>query len=127
MNRSSHDDPFLGRIKARLEASEGQLDEMTRARLGAARRRALEAGSRGGVWSLGDLLVWGQGGLRQGLVIGLLLLSLGVALQFRATSPAPQQMLPLLEDMELLGESEELDLYQELDFYLWVAGEHEAG
>jgi len=126
MTQGSHDDRFLGHVKARLEASEGQLDELTRARLGAARRRALEVGGQGPAWSLGDLLVWGRG-LRQGLVIGLLLLSLGVALQFRAPSTAPQQMLPLFEDMELLGESEELDLYQELDFYLWVAGEHEAG
>ena len=43
------------------------------------------------------------------------------------TPPAATQTVHLLDDMELLGASEDLEFYQDLDFYIWVADEQDQG
>ena len=120
------DDPgdkaFLDDVKRRLDKGAGEIDELTLARLGAARRRAVEAGShRHSAWHLGDILVAGRWGRVVWLAGGLLLLAL-VFLRPPLFAPASQP-LHLLDDMELLGSSEDLEFYQELDFFVWVADE----
>jgi hypothetical protein len=39
----------------------------------------------------------------------------------------PHQAISLIEDMELLGAAEELEFYQDMDFYLWVTDEQDSG
>lgn len=39
------------------------------------------------------------------------------------TQPLPQQAPNILEDIELLSQGEELEFYQNLDFYIWLEDE----
>ncbi|MES9970617.1 MAG: hypothetical protein ABW092_11335 [Candidatus Thiodiazotropha sp.] len=122
------DKEFLNRIKQDLDNSAEELDELTLARLGAARRRAVEAGSGSTGFHLADILVLGRGTRAVLVMAGLLLVA--SLLILRSTQPPPQdqlQALSLIEDMELLGAAEELEFYQDMDFYLWVTDEQDSG
>ena len=122
------DEEFLSEVKQQLQKSSDELDELTLAKLGAARRRAVEAASRSAVFRLGNVLSLGRGGMAILMLAGVLLIA-SVVLLKTAYPPVQQQLQPitLLEDMELLGAAEELEFYQELDFYLWVADEQDSG
>ncbi len=122
------DDEFLEEIKQRLESSTGELDELTLARLGAARRRAVEAGSRPAVLRLGDTLAIGRKGSLALLLAGtLLILSLVVLEPGYDPARDDLQVASSMEDMELLGAAEELEFYQDLEFYLWVTDDQDPG
>ncbi|MCG7932577.1 MAG: hypothetical protein N0C88_20255 [Candidatus Thiodiazotropha lotti] len=122
------DEEFLSEVKQQLQQSSDALDELTLAKLGAARRRAVEVGSRPAVYRFGDVLFLGRGGMAILILAGLLLIASAVLLKTTNT-PVEQQMqsITLLEDMELLGAAQELEFYQELDFYLWVTDEQDSG
>ncbi|MCG8487830.1 MAG: hypothetical protein MI756_10220 [Chromatiales bacterium] len=122
------DEAFLSEVKQQLQKSSDELDELTLAKLGAVRRRAVEAASRPAVFRLGNVLSLGRGGMAILMLAGVLLIA-SVVLLKTAYPPVQQQLQPitLLEDMELLGAAEELEFYQELDFYLWVADEQDSG
>ncbi|MCG7967322.1 MAG: hypothetical protein AB2729_16435 [Candidatus Thiodiazotropha taylori] len=122
------DDAFLKEVKQQLQKSSDDLDELTLAKLGAARRRAVEVGSRPAVYRFGDVLSLGRGSMTILMLAGLLLIASAVLLN-RANTPEQQQVqsITLLEDMELLGAAQELEFYQELDFYLWVTDEQDSG
>ncbi|MCG7874479.1 MAG: hypothetical protein N0C81_13410 [Candidatus Thiodiazotropha lotti] len=122
------DEEFLSEVKQQLQQSSDALDELTLAKLGAARRRAVEVGSRPAVYRFGDVLSLGRGGMAILILAGLLLIASAVLLKTTNT-PVEQQMqsITLLEDMELLGAAQELEFYQELDFYLWVTDEQDSG
>ncbi|MET0073517.1 MAG: hypothetical protein ABW130_04605 [Candidatus Thiodiazotropha lotti] len=122
------DEEFLSEVKQQLQQSSDALDELTLAKLGAARRRAVEVGSRPAVYRFGDVLSLGRGGMTILILAGLLLIASAVLLKTTNT-PVEQQMqsITLLEDMELLGAAQELEFYQELDFYLWVTDEQDSG
>jgi hypothetical protein len=126
MTEQQREEEFLERIKQRLDESAEQTDELTLARLGAARRRAVEAGSRRhGIWPLSDVLAAGRG-RRYTWLVGAFLLVLLVAIWRLQMNAAPPQTL-LFDDMELLGAAEELEFYQELDFFIWAADERNEG
>ena len=122
------DEEFLDEIKQRLESSANELDELTLARLGAARRRAVEAGSRPPILHLGDTLAIGRTGW-VALVLAGMLLILSLMVLMPGSQPARDdlQAVSLMEDMELLGAAEDLEFYQDLDFYLWVTDEQDPG
>ena len=126
MTQRQQEEDFLADVKRRLDASADHIDELTRARLGAARRRAVEAGSRSRGWRLGDVRVAARGAQLAWLAGGFLLLLVLVIPQLQ-TPPAATQTVHLLDDMELLGASEDLEFYQDLDFYIWVADEQDQG
>jgi hypothetical protein len=121
------DEEFLNQIKQDLDKSSEELDELTLARLGAARRRAVEAGSEHAGFRLGDILALSSTGKIAIAMAGLLLVA--SLLILKSTQPPPQvqlQALSLMEDMELLGAAEELEFYQDMDFYLWVTDEQDS-
>ncbi|MCG7993615.1 MAG: hypothetical protein JAY99_17055 [Candidatus Thiodiazotropha lotti] len=119
---------FLDKVKQQLQSTTDELDELTLAKLGAARRRAVEAADRAAVFRFGDVLSLSRGGLPMLLLAGVLLIA-SIVLLKPAYPPVQQPLQPitLLEDMELLGAAEELEFYQELDFYLWVTDEEDSG
>ncbi len=126
MKHEQGEQDFLDRVKKRLDDSTDQIDELTLARLGAARRRAVEAGSeRHSMWSLGDVLVAGRSGRLAWLAGGVLLLL--VLVTWRLQTPVAPLQTQLLDDMELLSATEELEFYQELDFFIWAADEQNEG
>ncbi len=105
MNRKD-DDKFSDTIARRLRDSEDQLDELTLARLRAARLRAVEA-ARPARSKL--LLASGFAG-----AAAVVVLAFGVWW----TQPGP--VAPPLEDMQLLTAGDDLPLMEDLDFYLWL-------
>jgi hypothetical protein len=122
------DEAFLNQIKQRLDNTTEELDELTLAKLGAARRRAVAAASGSTVFRVGEILALGRTGRVVLVMAGLLLVaSMLILKSTQPPSQEPLQALSLIEDMELLGAAEELEFYQDMDFYLWVMDEQDSG
>lgn len=110
-----HDDEeLMRRAKAHFDASVEALDEVTRARLAAARARALAAARRGtagfGAW-------WPAGAFATVLVLVTAL----------ALWPRPERVesgLPV-EDIDMLLAEDGFEFYEELEFYLWLEMEEQ--
>jgi hypothetical protein len=98
---------FLAAAKAELDRSTQQLDELTLARLRAARLRALTPHPRRRVW-----LVAG------GLATAALAATLVAFLLFAPAAAPPDTGL---EQFDLLSENDGLELYRDLEFYRWLA------
>lgn len=126
MKDDKSEQEFLDQVKQRLDDTTDQIDELTLARLGAARRRAVEAGShQHSILSMGDILTAVRGRRFAWLAGGLFLLLLLATLRLQTPVPSTQPLL--LDDMELLSAAEELEFYRELDFFIWVADEQDEG
>ncbi len=108
MNDPEHDDPLLRRARHELRASEHDLDELTLARLGRARARAIEAAARGKRYRW-----WRAAPLAAAAALAL---ALGLAW----LQPPPDSPAPLLEDLRLLSSGADLEMLEDLDFYLWL-------
>jgi hypothetical protein len=116
MTHKQHDNEFLDRVKANLDAAEEQLDEHTRSRLTSIRHEALERGQvRRPPW-IQWLLPAG------GLAVAVTVAALSVNLW--TTKPVMEEPLSL-EDMALLSDSEGPEFYEDLDFYQWLAEEEQ--
>lgn len=98
---------FIAAAKAALDRSTQQLDELTIARLRAARQRAVEARPR--------RLAWLAAG---GLATAALTATLVAVLLF---APAAAPPVSGLEQFDLLSENDSLELYRDLEFYRWLA------
>jgi hypothetical protein len=122
------DEAFLNRVKQRLDNSTEELDELTLARLAAARRRAVEAGSNPAIFRLGEILALGRSTSTLLVMAGILLVASILVLK-STQSPVEESLraISLIEDMELLGAGQELEFYQDMDFYLWVTDEQDSG
>ena len=100
-----------------LRQSERELDELTAAKLRAARLRALETRPRHG-------LLWRLTG---GFAAAGLALGLAAVMWFQAPSDtaAPRASEAAVADLDLLT-TESPDFYSELEFYRWLAGDSDA-
>ena len=98
---------FIAAAKAALDRSTQQLDELTIARLHAARRRAIDTRPR--------RLVWLAAG---GLATAALTATLVAFLLF---APAVAPPVSGLEQFDLLSDNDDLELYRDLEFYRWLA------
>ncbi len=115
MRRDEQDESaFLQHAKATLDRGDEELDPVVTTRLRQARRDALRGRARRPAW----VLPTGALAAAASLVIGV-----GVWLH----QPAPRGAAPLLDDVELLSTSEDLEFYENLEFFYWLANEHEAG
>ncbi len=106
---------FLLRVKQEMDRSCAALDGSTQSRLNAMRHAALAQGQR--KWLLlglrkPQLLPFGGLVTACVLVIAVLLQPPGSAIL-----PEPTQV----EDLDLLTATEELDFYEEYEFYQWLA------
>ncbi len=106
-------DDFETRVAATLEESVRHLDTGVADRLRDARRRALRQG-RSARWSP-----------RPGLVAGAVAMLLVAVIVWRL--PASIDERTVLQDLDVLSASEEIDFYDELEFYAWLEYEHEQG
>jgi len=102
---------FLKRVRAQLDQDARELDELTVARLRAARRQALDAGPRRMRWLA-------AGGLAAATVAGLVALLL--------LTPAASPPANGLEQLELLADAD-IEVYDNLEFYRWLAEQRRAG
>ena len=106
-------DELLDKVKTTLDRAAMEIDGATQTRLRAIRREALavKAAPYGSAWWVT------AGGLASVATVTVLTASLWLA------SPQEGVSMPPLEDIALLSGKEELEFYEELDFYLWL--EHE--
>jgi len=117
---SEHDDldpATAERVRARLEQGAGQLNVYTVQRLAQARAAALNgarAPRRSRPWLLPAL----------GAAVAAALVA-SVTLQVMHKPDAGVAEFASL-DLELLTAHEDLDLYQDLEFYAWLDDEHES-
>ena len=108
MSTEPKDEAFLAASKALLDESARELDADVAARLRQARYRALEAKPRPFFWLLP------ASGLAAASVAVL-----AVALWlYQPARPAPMQGM---EDLEILTSKENLELFDDLEFYHWLA------
>lgn len=107
------------RARTALDESIDALDGETVARLASARRRALGFERRR---SRPALVAAG------GLLAATLALAIGVSWWTRSSAELAAVESPeALEDLELLAANEELDLYENLEFYEWLEADGVTG
>lgn len=109
-------DTFEASLRTRLEQGTDGLDELTRARLAAARARAVAALDKPRVrWWMP------AGAFAATAAVMVLAFSLWIA-------PGPETIVaPGLEDMPLLSAAEEPEFFEELEFLIWLSDETRAG
>lgn len=109
---------FLERARQSLLASEEQLDAVSASRLRDARRKAVEAA---GAREKGFFRIpnWAR--------IGSVATAAAAVLVFMIWFDTPRQDLPMksADDLEIVlnvDSADNMDLYEDLDFYEWLAG-----
>ncbi|WP_455366799.1 hypothetical protein [Kaarinaea lacus] len=112
------DQIFLSAAKTTLESSVEQIDDHTQARLAAIRRRAVDTAANkpplaSSVFSRWFLPV---GGLATACAAVLVAVTLWTQEPEQNSAP-----VAVLEDLNILTGSDELEFYQELEFYEWLA------
>jgi hypothetical protein len=116
MNDDKPDAPsasaLLADIKQQLDNSVDALDAVTCARLQAARLNALQTQGRR-IWAIYAA---------PALMASLLVFSLAVFI-----STQPPGGATLMEDIQMLGANEEIDFYENLEFYQWLDAQQANG
>jgi hypothetical protein len=117
---------FERNARAALEESTSRIDEHTRSRLNQARRMAVEAaGARQRPWWRSFALMPATGAVAVALLLAVMLWHREPAV---GDSPVLEGRVPAAEDMDLLADSEGLDLIEGWDgpFYEWAADQTDA-
>jgi hypothetical protein len=112
------DDKLIAHARRTLDAAADGLDELTRARLRAARLRALDADARP------DRRWWI--GLGSAVTAGLVALAVGGVLWLRAPQPPAPLAIAGVDDLELLLRADSPEFFKELEFYLWLSERNDA-
>jgi hypothetical protein len=114
---------FLEKARQSLLASEEQLDAATASRLRDARRKAVEAAAEreGGFFRIPN---WAR--------VGGVATAAAAVLVFMIWFETPRQDLPVksADDLEIVlnvDSADIMDLYEDLDFYEWLAGAGNGG
>jgi len=115
MSTEREDKRLAGQLGQQLRDSEDTVDELTTARLRAARRQALDAG---GKRVTRDRAGWALGGFASAAVAV-------IAIMMWQQGDEPLQDM-FGEEWEMLAESD-LQLIKELEFYEWLPEEEIAG
>jgi hypothetical protein len=109
MSDRERDDEIARRARAALDRSADELDAATQTRLRAARRAALDALDA-------PPSVWPRRALLSASAAGLLF---GVSWWLR-TPALPVALDDDLDDVEILAGADDLELYDDLEFYRWL-------
>ena len=111
MTREDKQAEFERRIKAMLDEGDNELDGHVMSRLTQARHAAIDSlDKRSRSYS-----TWAPAAVVAGASVFALILWLG------QQSPGPEgQQVAVLEDLELMLSEEDLEFYEELEFYAWL-------
>jgi hypothetical protein len=113
-SETGRDREFAGKARRLFSESADQLDRETRARLAEARARAVEAAeSRRPGWMAYPSRLVPVGGVAAAILALILIWPEG------GTPVGPEQA-SVLGDLDLLLEGENLDLFEDLEFYAWL-------
>lgn len=129
------DQVLLDSVRSRLQQSETAIDEATLARLYQARRVALDALAKTDrpytqetVIALPDWQRWlmPASSVAATVAIAALVFNLAVITPEMAP-PVEGETLSVMDDMAILGAPDEIDLYQDLEFYEWLSVNKDLG
>ena len=112
-----NEDEFISHVKKALDQQTDALDGETLSKLNQARQAAIQhAGHKPGLGLTRTWVPWG------GVAAAILLTSI---FMFKAEEMAIVTD-GAVDEMEIIASSESLDLYEQLDFYMWLL-EEDAG
>ena len=117
---NEEDKIFINKIKHGLGDGTQQLPAGIQSRLTQMRHEALDAGERRGFFS--SLSLWDPAIRWSGLATAGAA-ALAVFLYFQT----PAAIQPNFEDIDLLASEDKLELYEDLEFYAWLAEEEAEG
>ena len=117
---NEEDRPFIKKIKDGLDRGTEQLPAGIQSKLTRMRHEALDAGERRGFFA--GFSLWDPAFRWPGLAIAGAT-ALAVVLYFQT----PAGIQPNFEDIDLLASEDKLELYEELEFYAWLAEEEADG
>ncbi|MFQ5992236.1 MAG: DUF3619 family protein [Nitrospiraceae bacterium] len=107
MNGNEKEERFINAAKAALDRSTEDLDDGVLRRLRGARHRALETPASTAAWA------WASGLAAASVAV--------LAVTLWLTQPSATDPLPDLNDVEVLATAENLEFYDDLEFYSWLA------
>tara|TARA_R110000772_G_scaffold38354_9_gene90533 strand:- start:3182 stop:3535 length:354 start_codon:yes stop_codon:yes gene_type:complete len=112
MNQQRAEKQLLNEIKQELDNSCDRLDAQTLSRLNYARHQALE----------GKHTAFFQRRVFTGSALAACLMVLGLGFYIQTDSQAELDIaLSELEDIEILSADENLELYEDIEFYQWLS------
>ncbi|HOI14838.1 MAG TPA: hypothetical protein PK036_00710 [Geobacteraceae bacterium] len=120
MSGEEKDRVFAERMRKLLDESAVRPDEQTRMRLRSIRLKALEVAEQGMPWYLRFPRWVTAGGLATAMVL-VIAVSLWMGTG-RNALPVTQ-----VEDLDILTNNEQLELYKDLDFYRWLESADNSG
>lgn len=111
------DSEFIDKARQVFDDSVRGLDGATRSRLAQARAAAIEAaaGNRAEPWLAGIRL----------MPVGAVAALLAAVIWYGASAPVAIESPSMISDLDLLLEAEDLDLFDELEFYAWLSEQPE--
>jgi len=118
MMSEENDKVFVEEMRRLLDTTEAQTDPRVRMRLKSARLRALDAAAEQVPWFLRFPRLVTAGSLATAAVIAVSLWILA------GRGPVP---INRVEDLELMTNKEQIELYKDLDFYRWLETSDHAG
>ncbi len=117
MNTEEQEKVFLANAKKILDQDTEDLDGATVSRLRQIRYAALEKSETSGFsW-------WRRLRLPAAALVTASLIAVVTAVQMQ--TPEELKTAHTIEDMEILASNEQLDLYEDFDFYAWLAEEQQ--
>ncbi len=123
MSKQSFDEEqLLFQAKSLLENNTEHLDMQTTMSLERARTAALDTTPKSHVVAMGDSLILESGWQKKGLILAAGLLLIVATMLVLNNRNASKVILaePMYSDIEILGASESLDFYNDLEFYQWL-------
>lgn len=114
MSAQDKEKQFVDNVKKALDLDAENLDAGTQSKLTRIRHRALDAGERNGL----DIRQWFTVPRIGWATACILVLGLTIYVQ------QPNGALPPLEDIDLLAAEDNLEFYDGLEFYAWLAEEN---
>ena len=128
MTETSKGDELMDGIRRRLDADVDALDDATLARLGDARRAALAVAARPAARGRWKPRLAGHGPGDWMLPAGAFasVVATAVALTLMVGDPGAG-IAGEIDDLEMLTAGEEIELYENLEFYLWLQDREHTG
>ena len=122
MTTKHQQEAWLRQIKQTLDESADNLDAATLSKLNQARQHALQQNQRYRSFLLTNTWLTGALGSAATAALAFVVWSYWPVAM---TPPQPEQLA--FEDLDIVTAQADFEFYQELDFYDWLATEHDAG
>lgn len=116
MTPGEHEQAFVSKIKTQLDQSVDRVDPSVMARLRSARYEALHSQPQRAPW------LWPASAFATACSAILVALFLWGS----PAEQAPPETVQIVEDVEVLIAADPIDLYEDLEFYEWLAEQEQA-